>query len=423
MSENLIKLLNTVRYGNSQQYKDRIPVATQDNLESIRFAMTSDENIMVANEFTSSLLNKLVRSELITKRFENPLKSLKKGKKPLGDTVEEIYVNFIKAEAYNGDVQTLLKRHLPDVKAVYHRMNSQLKYPVTISRADLYKAFSSWDNLESFIRGIIDKLYTSAELDEYLNTKQLIKSALDNNAVKVVTIKDPVLSEANGKEFIKTIKTVSGLMPFPSDKYNSYLEAQNVDKESIITLTRKKEQVLILDVATDTSVSVDVLASLFNMSVAEFNDTRKIVIDTFPDENLRAFLVDEQFFQIFDDLFYFDNFKNPETLYDNYYLHTWQTFAYSILVNGIAFMVGSDTDNDSDIESFTLTQTLADGVTSTNKRKTVNEGGSFTTTLKGAESKTVVVTMAGATLSDVYDSVTGTIRIEEITGNIEITVS
>jgi hypothetical protein len=212
-------------------------------------------------------------------------------------------------------------------------------------------------------------------------------------------------------------------MPFPSEKFNAYLEAQDTDKEAILTLTRKSEQVLILDVATDTSVSVDVLASLFNMSVAEFNDTRKIVIDTFPDENMIGALVDEQFFQIYDDMFVFDSFKNAETLYDNYYLHVWQTYAYSILVNAVAFMKASDSDGDSTVEEFTLTQTLADGVTSSNRRKTVNEGASFTTTLTGAEGKTVAVTMAGASVSGAYDSATGTIRIAEVTGDIVITVS
>jgi hypothetical protein len=164
MSQNLVQLLNTIRQKGSQDYRDRIPKATIDNLESIRFAMIDDDNIMVANEFTSSLLNKIVKSQLITKRFENPLKSLKKGKKPLGDTVEEIYTNFIKSEVYDGTVETLLKRHLPDVKVVYHRMNYKVKYPVTITRGDLKTAFTSWENLERFIKDTIDKLYSSAEL-------------------------------------------------------------------------------------------------------------------------------------------------------------------------------------------------------------------------------------------------------------------
>ncbi len=423
MSQNLVNLLNTIRYNGSETYRDRIPKVTIDTLESVRVAMLDDNNVIVANEFTSAICNKVVKSYLISKRFENPLKSLKKGKKPLGDTVEEVYTNFIKAESYNGGLETLLKRSLPDVKAVYHRMNSQLKYKVSITRGDLSKAFMSWEGLEAFIRDIISRLYDSSELDEFINTKQLIKSALDNNALKVVSIADPTLSEANAKAFIKTVKTVSGLMPYPSSDFNSYLTAQDTDTKPIITLTRKKEQVLILDVATDTHVSVDVLASLFHMSVAEFNDTRKIVIDAFPDSNIRAALLDENFFQIYDDFVYFDNFKNPETVYDNYYLHIWQTFAYSILVNGVVFSVASDVDNDSDVETFTVTQTLADGVASSNRRKTANEGASYTTTLTGAESKTVAVTMAGATLSDVYDSATGTIKIAEVTGDIVITVS
>jgi hypothetical protein len=83
-----------------------------------------------------------------------------------------------------------------------------------------------------------------------------------------------------------------------------------------------------------------VLASLFNMSVAEFNDTRKIVIDAFDDPSIRCALVDEGFFQIYDDLEFFTSFFNPEGLYNNYYLHVWQTLAYSILVNGVVFKVG-----------------------------------------------------------------------------------
>jgi hypothetical protein len=78
------------------------------------------------------------------------------------------------------------------------------------------------------------------------------------------------------------------------------------------------------------------------MSVAEFNDTRKIVIDTFPNEKVRAVLVDEAFFQIYDDLFTITSFNNGMGLYQNYYLNVWQTLAYSILVNAVAFVVPAE---------------------------------------------------------------------------------
>lgn len=336
---NLTEILNTIRDNASATYQDRIPTATADNLESIRYAMIDGDNIMVANEFMDTLLNKLVKSYVHTKMFTNPLKSLKKGTKPLGDTVEEIYNNFLKGAEYDPSGANLLKRHLPDTKTVYHRMNYKMQYPVTVSREALSKAFMSYDALDSFITNIINSLYNSAELDEFINMKQLIASAISKNAMKKVSVADPLASKENGEEFIKTVKTMSGLMKFPSTEYNAYLTAQTTDDVPITTFSRTSEQILILDTATDTSVSIDVLAHTFNMSVSEFNETRKIVIDTFPDPSIRGVLVDEAFFQVFEDLFTITSFNNGMGLYQNYYLNVWQTLAYSILVNAIAFTV------------------------------------------------------------------------------------
>lgn len=338
----LVTILNTIRSNNSAEYQARIPEATRTNLEDIRYAMIDDDNVQVANEFMSTLLNKCVKSVVHTKLFTNPLKGLKKGKKPIGDTVEEIYNNFIKGSAFDATGANLLKRNLPDTKTVYHRMNYKQQYKVTVSREDLSKAFSSFSALETYITNIINTLYNSAELDEFLNVKELINSSLTKKAVKVVDVVDPLTSDGNAKEYIKTVKTISGLMVFPSKEYNAYLTAQSTDTEPITTFTRKNEQILILDTATDIGVSVDVLASLFNMSVAEFNDTRKIVIDTFPEYangTIRGMLVDEAFFQIYDDLFTIKAFDNGEGLYSNYILHVWMTLAYSILVNAVAFVV------------------------------------------------------------------------------------
>ena len=336
----VMDIMNKIWSEASALYQERIPQATRDNLEEIRYAMIDDDNVMVANEFTSTLLNKLVKSVVITKVFENPLKTLKKGKKPLGDTIEEIYNNFIKGAEFDGSGNTtaLIGRNLPDTKTCYHRMNFKMKYPVTYSREILAKAFSSWDALEKHINNLITTLYNSYELDEFLNMKQLIVSAVEANAMQFVETPDPLAGEAEAKEFIKTVKTVSGLMQFPSDDFNAYLDAQKVDTKPITTFTRKSEQVLIIDTATDVGVAVDVLAS-FNMSVAEFNDTRKIVIDHFPNNRIRAALVDEAFFQIYDDLFMVKSWENPESLYMNYWLHVWQTQAYSILVNAVLFVI------------------------------------------------------------------------------------
>lgn len=344
---NLQEILNTIRDNASAEYQARIPEATRNNLEDIRYAMIDEDNIMVANEFMNTLLNKLVKSYVHTKMFTNPLKALKKGTKPVGDTVEEIYNNFLKGEAFDGDnAKRLLNKEKPDTKTLYHRMNYELQYPITVSREQLSRAFRSYDALESYITNVINQLYNSAELDEFKNMKNLLKSAMEKKAMVRIDIDNPLESDANGKEFIKTVKTISGLMAFPSTEYNGYLTAQSTDAVPITTFSRKSEQVLILDTATDTSVAVDVLASLFNMTVAEFNDTKKVVIDTFEEVTVdgktytpHAYLVDEAFFQIYDDLYTVTSFHNPKGLYHNYYLNVWQTQAYSCLVNAVGFVV------------------------------------------------------------------------------------
>lgn len=420
---NIVEILNTIRDNASTTYQDRIPVATQNNITSIQEVMTDPSQAVVTNEFIGTLLNMIIKQVIINKSFSDPLQALKKGKKPLGDTVEEIYANFLKAKQYDPSGAELLNRELPDVKTAYHRMNRQDKYKVTVSPEQLFKAFSSYDRLESFIATIINSLYNSSELDEFILMKQLIKQAYDQNALKVVEIADPLLGESQGKAFIKTVKTISGDMTFPNSNNNAWLTAQSTDSNPLITFSKKAEQVLILDNATDVSINVDVLASIFNMSVAEFNETRKIVIDAFPDPDIRGALVDEQFFQVFDDLVYFKDFENPEGLYKNYYLHIWQTLAYSPLVNAVIFKVASDADSDNTVETFTVTRNLKTGVKSTNKRNSVTEGNAYTTTLSGVGSTdSVTVTMGGSDVtSTAYTS--GKVAIDTVTGNIVITVA
>lgn len=423
-AENVIAMLNTIRDNASQQYQDRIPEATRQNIEAVQAAFLDDGNVMAVNEFSHALLNTLVKQVIISKLFSNPLKMLKKGAKKLGDTVEEIYPNFLKAEVYDPSGSELLQRKLPDIKAVYHRMNRKDKYKVTISREMLAKAFSSYESLGTMVQNIINTLFNSSELDEFILTKQLLKIAVENNACKIVEVADPATGETNAKSFIKSVKKVSGKMAFPSADYNGYLTAQDTDTKELITFSRKNEQILILDTDTETDVNIDVLASIFNMSVAEFNDTRKIIIDHFPDPTMRAALVDEHFFQIYDDLVYFSTFRNEEGIYDNYYLHIWQTLSYSPLVNAVIFKVASDADDDGTVETFNVTNTLKSGVTSNNDATTISEGMPYSSRLTGVKSTDeVVVTMGGTDITTTaYKASSKRVTIPEAKGNIVVRV-
>ena len=419
-----IEILNTIRDNASQAYQDRVPEATRNNIEEVGEAITDLNNAVVYNEFVTTLANMIYAPMLIKKSWQNPLGKFKKGKKTFGDTVEEVYNNFIKAQTFDQTGAGLLNRSLPDTKVVFHRMNRQDSYVLTDSPEALAKAFKSYEGVAEYLENLFTTIRNSAELDEYVLMRQLFEEAYNNNAMVVVAVEDPQASEANAKAFIKTVKTVSGDMVFANSNNNAYLTAQSTDNKPIVTFSKKDEQILIVDNPTDVTCNIDVLASAFNKSVVEFNDTQKEVIDAFPVDGMIAALVDRNFFQVYDDLFTFREFENGLGLYRNHILHVWQTLGYSILCNAVAFVVGKNENSDSDIsDEYTVTYTLKTGVTSTNKRTSVVEGMSYKTTLKGVKgTDTVTVTMGGTNITaTAYDD--GVVSIKELKGNLVITVA
>ena len=421
-----IELLNTIRDNASQAYQDRVPEATRTNIESVGEAITDLNNAVVYNEFINTLANMIYAPMLIKKSWSNPLGKFKKGKKTFGDTVEEIYNNFIKAKTYDQSGAGLLTRELPDTKVVFHRMNRQDTYQLTDSPEALAKAFKSYEGVSEYIQNLFTTMRNSAEYDEYILMRQLFAQAYENNAMVVIPVADPTASKQNADDFIKTVKTVSGGMKFPSSDYNAYLTAQSTDIKPIVTFSKPEEQIFVVDNATNVSVAVDSLAYAFNKSILEWNETQKEVIDAFPIDGMIAALVDHNFFQVYDDLFTFREFENGLGLYRNHYLHVWQTLGFSPLTNAVAFVIASDQNSDGDIaDEYTVTYALKTGVTSTNKRTKVNEGMSYKTTLSGVKNTdTVTVTMGGTTItSSAYTASTGVVKIAEVTGNIAITVA
>lgn len=334
------ELLNTIRDNASMEYQSRIPEATQTNLAEIGGVLLEDVNL--ANEFTSALMNKVAFTKVHNKIFTNPLSILKKGKKPLADTVEEVFVNYAKGESYDATGADLLARKLPDVKSIYHQMNRQDKYKVTIGMEQLTKAFRSYGDLRNFYNTILNSLYNGDNDDEFVLFKQVLKKAIDSKFAKVVTVADPCTSKENAVDFIKAVKTVSSMMKYPSTNYNGYLDAQKKDTKPVRTFTDVKDQYIIIDVATSIAIDVDVLANAFNLSKQEFL-ARRIEIDAFPDASIRAMVIDKDFPQIYDDLYQLRRFENGEGLYENYILHHWQTISTSCLVNAVAFKVPTET--------------------------------------------------------------------------------
>ena len=319
-------ILNAIRNEAPYDYQSRVPEATQDNLDKVATGVLSYE--ATKNHFLSALVNRIARVIVTSKMYENPLRPFKKGMLEYGETIEEVFVNIAKAHQFDPSVaeKEVFKREIPDVNAVFHKMNLQNFYKVTISEMELRQAFLSYQGISDLIARIVDSLYTAAEYDEYVIMKQLIANAANEGRMFPVYLEyEP--SAATAKSVVSTIKGVSNAMEFMNSKYNSY---------GVLTHTKKDRQVLLINAEFDALIDVEVLASAFNMSKAEFMG-RRVLVDDLGADNIIAALVDEDFFMVFDNMIQFTENYNGEGLYWNYFYHVWKTFSVSPFANAVIF--------------------------------------------------------------------------------------
>ena len=372
-------VLNVIRQNATAVYQDRIPEATAENLHEVGDAILTYE--AQANEFVNALVNRIGLVILNNRMATNPLAALKKGRLAVGETIEEIYIDVIKAQTYDPRAaqDTLFKRHLPNVSSVFHSVDSQLNYPLTISNEQLRKAFMSYDSLDRFIAGLVDSMYKSATLDEFIQMKQLI-SEWNNNGRFIVEPIAPVTDAASAREAMIKIKAVSDGMTIFNNQMNY---------AGVWTSTPKDEQYLITTPDFNARMDVDVLAAAFHMDKAEFAG-HVIVVDNIGDlgdDGIEAILVDKNWYQVYDYLRTFKTAYNGEGLYWNYFYHVWMVYSLSPFANAVAFGTATPT-----VTAVTVTPTAA----------TVKAGGTvqITTSVTGTGDPTSKCTFALAGNTD-----------------------
>lgn len=376
---NGVDVLNVIRQNATAVYQDRIPEATAENLHEVGDAILTYE--AQANEFVNALVNRIGLVILNNRMATNPLAALKKGRLAVGETIEEIYIDVIKAQTYDPRAaqDTLFKRHLPNVSSVFHSVDSQLNYPLTISNEQLRKAFMSYDSLDRFIAGLVDSMYKSATLDEFIQMKQLI-SEWNNNGRFIIEPITAVTDAASAREAMIKIKAVSDGMTIFNNQMNY---------AGVWTSTPKDEQYLITTPDFNARMDVDVLAAAFHMDKAEFAG-HVIVVDNIGDlgdDGIEAILVDKNWYQVYDYLRTFKTAYNGEGLYWNYFYHVWMVYSLSPFANAVAFGTATPT-----VTAVTVTPTAA----------TVKAGGTvqITTSVTGTGDPTSKCTFALAGNTD-----------------------
>ena len=336
----ILDVMNGIRANGSAEYQSYIPLATRTNIATVANPILTYS--LVQNEFLNSMINKVAMTIVRKKLLTNPLAPLKKGEMALGQDIEEIHVNRAKGKTFNASGADLLARETPDVAVMYHRLTRKDMYKVTVSREQLTSAFVSWEGVESLLNYIVSTMYDGDSDDEFILMKNLMADAVVRD--EVVKSKMPFLRDANGAvvsasalALVEGFKNASSYMSFAGSNFNKF-HLVNAGAEPRRLKTEIDEQVIIMRADIANTIDVNVLASAFNMSKADFLANRVIVDNFGSATNVLAFLCDKDFFQVYDKLRTTEEFRNPEGLYWNYFYHIWQVVSYSLLVNAIAFV-------------------------------------------------------------------------------------
>jgi hypothetical protein len=223
-------------------------------------------------------------------------------------------------------------------------LNSDLQYPVTITRAKIKDAFVSWDSLNSFIDGITQSLYNGAYIDHYRMTKDLVASAYEGNNVQLRVITEPTDADT-AKAFVRYARELYMNMRFPSSAFNAWNKVGGYGRE-LLTWTEPSDIVFLIRTDILALLDVEVLASAFNMTKTElmgkilpvdnfdiYEGTEKI----YDGSKIIGFMGDKAWFRIKEQEMTMDEFYNANNRTWQLYLNDVRMYAYSLFANAMVF--------------------------------------------------------------------------------------
>ena len=355
LNASTIDILNVIRQNASYDYQQNVPeVATVNDIPKVGEIIYGTPAF--SNQFINALVNRIAIVRVQSATFNNPYSILKKGYIEYGETVEDIFVSIAKAVDFNVEkaAKREFQRTIPDVSSVFHVMNWRVMYPVTIQDEDLRQAFLNIEGVQNLIAKIVDSVYTAAEYDEFLLFKYLLIKAISHGKMYPTSIGEGTdLSEAAVQ-----FRGTSNLLPFMSSEYNEV---------GVKTNTPKERQVIFMDAMFNAQFDVNVLASAFNMDKADFMG-RLFLIDNWTDfdnerfdiiransdgieevttdelallANVKAVILDDNWFQVYDNNNKFTEKYVASGLYWNYFYHTWKTVSNSPFANAVVFVTSA----------------------------------------------------------------------------------
>ena len=344
----------------SNDFQQRIPNPAINAYANVVAHLFAPMNNDLFNEF-SGLLNGLNATYVDIKRFENPLRSLKKPATSWGNSERHVAVKFLQAHAGRFDDETLLKVERPEFVEWFYSVAEPRRYEFSWSRQEMVRVFAADGyGYEDLLQATITQMLSSADYDEMnIMINMFAEADRRMGGLFRYQISGAPTTEAIGKELLTGIRAIAGRMKFPTTLYNH-----------IDVPVHENGDTLILWITPEVQANLDVntLASVFNLDKADIQ-YRIITIPEFPIPNVYAALTSEDF------IYYRDFMTGLEAPFYNPGNRTMKYYYWAnalIGVNPAANCVLFTTDENTVIPTKTITVT---GITFDNDTATCEIGG------------------------------------------------
>lgn len=305
---------------------NRIPDKISDDISGI--AKRIMEYSPTRNAFMDALWGLMIQGNIHSTIFKSPLGILKKEPMRYGAVEQEIFVNMIKGYAFDdmAGVNQLYGYYENQVMSAYHTITPAIQYAMTLTFENLRTAFSSEYGIRDLIQAKTQAMFSSAQYDEYLNSRSLIETAYANGNVYTVSIND-VTTKEEAEDLTIMMKKYIGMMKFPQPSYNLAGATSSSFDGGIYYMTTPEY---------DSVLDVKVLATAFHDSKVSL-DAQKIIVDKFNNPAIKAVLFDIRWFKIRDNFEVVSDSRNGAALTWNYFLTNSEMFSYSPFFTMIVF--------------------------------------------------------------------------------------
>lgn len=282
-------ILKAVKNELSFEVQNHLPVEVSDNLQTVY------DNILnfaaVRNEVVPALINRIGMQTVDSIAWRNPLARFKKEPMRYGETHEETYVNMCKGHVYDShaDFKYAFQQYQSYIMSVFHNVNLEIQYPVTVTYDNLRKAFTSEYGIRDMIMAKMESAITGANWDEYLAMRDLINVGYEKKVLPAVTV-DAITDEASAKKLLIEVKRAVGEFGFPLPENNTAGATSHAMPTNLIWITTPE---------VNAQISVDALAYAFHMNKADVS-VQTVIVDKFENKAIQGVLCDIRFFNVRD---------------------------------------------------------------------------------------------------------------------------